>query len=215
MQIPRNQPCILHLSGDSLWLEVDSEPLRIDMEAARCQAHPEHRAMWECSCSQPAPHFCTTCLPLHTQSAGQHTLTPVGPMGPYTCGLCQGQSSDPITCQYPVCLCQRCIQNSSAAQAHLLPGRPAEIAANQAAEGLRVEAEVNLQAAQPLGRLQEVFHQRKNDLNQNITDLRANLNEFEAAFSQALNQEAQLQACLAQLAQAQEELLRLRAGQHL
>jgi len=136
------------------------------------------------------------------------------------CGLCQGQSADPLTCRYPVSICQTCVQNLSAGEA--LPpeifGRRAvnlpqeEAAAKLAAEeGPRGEMEAKLRADQPARGLQEVFLQRKNDFHQSIIRAMENMNGLEDTFYRALGQEAELRLCQSQLTHAQEEILRLRA----
>jgi len=141
-------------------------------------------------------------------------------MGPHSCGLCKGQSSDPVTAQYPICICQTCIQRLSAAGEDLPPeifGRPqanmlAEVAAKQAAEeGPRGEMEAKIRAEQPAGGLQEVFLQRKNDFHQSIIRAMENMNGLEDTFYRALAQETELRVCQTQLTHAQEEILRLRA----
>ena len=176
------------------------------MAAVSCHAQPEHPAVWECSCAQPALPFCTSCLPLHVQSAGLHHISPLGPMGAHSCGLCRGQSSDPVTAQYPICICQTCVQRLSAAGEPLPPeifGRPqANMLAEVAAEGPRGEVEAKLRADQPAGGLQEVFLQRKNDFHQSIIRAMENMNGLEDTFYRALAQETELRVCQTQLTHA-------------
>ena len=202
-------------------------PLIIDMAAVSCHAQPEHPAVWECSCAQPALPFCTSCLPLHVQSAGLHHISPLGPMGPHSCGLCKGQSSDPVTAQYPICICQTCVQNLSggAALPPAIFGRPADIdhlreAADvlppaifgRPVDPLAEEAEKAAdERVEPAGNLRAVFRQRKNDLNLILRRAMENVNVLEVTLDEALDQEAELRLCQVQLAAAQAEVQRLQA----
>ena len=164
-----------------------------------------HTAVWGCSCVQPVPTLCTACLPLHVQSPGQHSFSPLGPQGSYICGICQGQSSDPLAYQYPVSICQRCVQRSTV-QPRLAPPQVLERPAVQ------IPSEEGGAVGQA-GSLQERFLKQKSDFEGNILGARTHLNDLESAFNGALRQEEELRTCQTQLAQAQADLLHLRASQ--
>ena len=141
-------------------------------------------------------------------------------MGPHMCGMCKGQSSDPFTCQCPVCICQSCVLRLSAVGEQLPPeifGRHAdniplaEEAAKRAADEPRAAREVNLRANQPAVTLQELFLQRKNEIHQSIMRTMDNMNGLEDTFYRALAQEADLRLCQSQLASAQDEIRHLQA----